>query len=192
MSIPARSLKLTAENYLEFEQSGQVRHEYVAGQLFAMVGASAAHNVIALNIASIVKAQLRGSQCRTYMSDMKIRIKSLDTFYYPDVMVTCEKFVQNSLFQSEPAIVFEVLSPSTMHIDRREKFMAYQQISSLREYIVVHQNEPEIELFCKDKSGSWERFDVNNELILSGVQGCGLSLKLADIYEGIDFASTSL
>jgi Uma2 family endonuclease len=177
---------LTVEKYLEAEQYSDIRHEYVAGQVFAMVGASEEHNLIAGNIYAILRSHLRGSSCRAFVSDMKVKIqvKNADIFYYPDLMVTCNPEDKARYFKTQPSLIIEVLSNSTATIDKREKRINYQTIDSLQEYVLIYQNEIKIEVFRKDDPGNWqiEILGENDKLYLHSVD---LTLTMADIYEDV-------
>lgn len=126
---------LSEADYLRGEQDGTLWHEYVAGQVFAMAGASKSYNAISLNIAGRIRSHLRGSPCRTYMADMKVRIEHADgvSHYYPDVAVTCSQQDNNpsapAHYLIEPSLIVEVLSPGTEAIDRREKLLAYAPLA---------------------------------------------------------------
>ncbi len=121
MSHASKLTKMTVDEYMAFEMRATVRHEFVDGRLFAMSGATKRHNIIAGNIYSILRAHVRGSQCRAYVSDVKARVESMNIFYYPDVMVSCDLFDKDSTFAARPVLIVEVLSRSTAAIDRREK-----------------------------------------------------------------------
>jgi len=112
---------MATDEYLEFEEQAAVRHEYVRGQIFAMTGSAEAHNVISGNLFAALHNFLQGTGCRVFQNDMKVRVEAADCFYYPDIMVTCEPYEAKSVFKNSPRLIIEVLSPSTKHIDRREK-----------------------------------------------------------------------
>lgn len=177
---------LTIKEYLEAEQSGDIRHEYVAGQVFAMGGASEEHNQIAGNIYTILRSHLRRSSCRAFISDMKVKIniKNADIFYYPDVMVTCNPEDKERFFKTQPRLIFEVLSNSTATIDKREKRINYQTIDSLHEYVLVDQNQIKVEVYRRDEQGNWlmEVLGKDDQLHLDSVD---LTLTMADIYEDV-------
>ncbi len=122
-------------DYLAGEAYSDLRHEYAAGEIYAMVGGTSAHNAITLNLASALRSHLSGSGCRTFMSDMKVRVQ--DQFYYPDVLVTREPWDKNALYQTQPVLIIEVLSESTEQKDRFHKRAAYQTLDSLKEYMIV-------------------------------------------------------
>lgn len=128
--------RLTPEEYLALEESSTIRHEYVDGEIYAMAGGTDDHpddhNAIALNCASILKAHLRGSSCRAFISDVKTQLDSLNIYYYPDVFVTCDARDQtNRKLKRYPCLIIEVLSDSTEAIDRGKKFEHYQTLDSL-------------------------------------------------------------
>lgn len=189
MSWPAQSLNMTVEEYLEFEEHSDARHEYIDGQVYAMVGSSEAHNVITLNLATILRNHLRGSGCRAYMADMKLRIEATNAFYYPDVMVTCEPFKANSLFNRSPVLIAEVLSASTQEIDRREKLVAYKQLATLAEYLVISQDHRRVELYRKVSTGKWELhvFRDSEEINLHALPTGPFVLKLDELYDEVEF-----
>src|SRR5215210_9413337 len=139
MSLPKERQSLSVGGYLEGERDSEVRHEYVAGQAYAMAGASARHNRIALNIAGRLNDLLADGECEAFMSDMKVRVAP-DLFYYPDVVVACDPAGGDPYVRAEPRLVVEVLSPSTERTDRREKLAAYQSCPSLQEYALVSQD----------------------------------------------------
>ena len=175
---------LTVENYLEGEKTSSVRHEYVAGQVYAMAGSSARHNGIALNLATRLRPHLRGGPGRVFMSDVKARIEALDLFYYPDVMVGCDPDDRAQYFRSRPCLIVEVISPSTEAIDRREKLHAYQTLDSLREYVLLAQDEVRAHVYRRDDLGKWwvQTLTETDELRMESV---GLNIPLLELYEEI-------
>lgn len=153
MSRPApKDHKLTEQEYLEMELTSPIKHEYVAGQLFAMTGASDAHNIIALNLASILHNRLRGSPCRVFMSDVKLKVDADSAYYYPDLMVSCEK-APDSNYRAQPVLIAEVLSDSTAKNDTGDKRRAYQKLESLREYALVAQECMDVRVYRREESG---------------------------------------
>jgi Uma2 family endonuclease len=184
MTSPLPILILTVEEYLESEKFSPVRREYLAGHVYAMTGTSAAHNLIALNIASRLRAHLRGGPCQTFISDMKLRIESINTFYYPDVMVTCDPEDSGDYFKTRPTLSIEVSSPSTVMIDRREKLLAYQKIASLREYVLVSQDEIKIEVYQRVQNGRWWEHTLEREGELQ-LESVGLKIDVSEVYEDV-------
>ena len=133
---------------MKAEERGEVRHEYVNGLIYAMVGGTARHNLITSTVTSTLKRHLKGKPCHVFMSDMKVRVD--DTFYYPDVMVVCETIDMKSLYQTAPTLIVEVLSVSTEAKDRLEKLAAYQSLSSVKEYVLLAQDKVLADIYRRD------------------------------------------
>jgi Uma2 family endonuclease len=188
MSSQARVLHMTVEAYLKSEQRAKIRHEYVDGQVFAMSGASEAHNLICSNLNAILHSHLRGSGCRAYTTDIKVRIETSNSFYYPDLMVTCEPFEAGAVFKEAPVLLVEVLSPSTKAIDRREKLIAYKHISSLQHYLIIHQNRQKVEFYRRESQGHWQVqiLHKGDELMLDFLPGGPLKVSVTSLYEGFN------
>lgn len=182
MSTPKAQHFISPEDYLDGEQRSEIRHEYVAGGIYAMVGSSAAHNRIALNLATALNLHLRGGPCRVYMSDLKVRIGAAEAFYYPDVVVSCspEDRQASAYYLSHPTLIVEVLSPSTERIDREEKRERYQRIESLEEYVLVAQEPPRVEVYRRG-AGVWEVevYGADDRFTLRAV---GLELAVMEIF----------
>ena len=177
---------LTIDEYLTAEEQSEIKHEYIGGQVYAMSGASRNHNLIAGNLFAIVRNHLRGSNCRGFISDMKVKIETqtADLFYYPDVIVTCNSQDNQKFFLTDPCLVIEVLSPSTESIDRREKWLEYQNLSSLKEYVLVSQSEMKVEIYRRDDTGKWSIKNLidNNYLELISID---LTIPMSLIYEDV-------
>jgi Uma2 family endonuclease len=175
---------LSVEDYLELEMGSTTRHEYVAGEIFAMCGASAAHNLIVGNVYNAFRTHLHGGPCRTFLSGFKARLKiNMDEFfYYPDVMVACGHEGVEKYFLRNPKVIIEVLSPSTDGTDRREKFMNYRRIPTLEEYILIAQDTPEVTLYSR--CTEWKPTVLTALEAVGEIQSLGLSLPLAQVYDG--------
>lgn len=179
---------LTEADYLAGESYSPIRHEYVDGHVYAMTGASKAHNTIVLNIATRLHAHLRGSPCRAYVADMRVRVEAARAYYYPDVVVTCAgpdtTADAPSHYLTAPVLIVEVLSETTETVDRREKMRAYAQLESLREYLLVDSRSARAELYRKRPEGGWEQWIAapGETLRLDSV---GLALAVDDLYEDI-------
>lgn len=182
MALHAHLSPLSVADYLDGELRSQVRHEYVAGRVFAMAGASEAHNLIAGNLYTALRAHLRGGGCRTFMSDMKVRVEKMQAYYYPDVLVTCDPADSEQYHKSRPCLILEVLSPATESIDRREKLLAYQVLDSLKEYVLVTQDRMQVEVYRRDGAGGWwvDTYAGDEGIRLESV---GLTLSMASVYE---------
>jgi Uma2 family endonuclease len=183
MNQPDFKTPLSVEAYLEGELQAEVRHEYLAGEVYAMTGASAAHNLIAGNLFAVLHAHLRGGPRRVFMSDMKLRLRHgrEDYFYYPDLMVACRPDDNARYWREQPKLIVEVLSDSTERIDSREKLFAYQNIEALQEYVLLAQDKREATLYRRAEDWSAVRPGGEGLLELASV---GLSVALEQIYEG--------
>ena len=150
---------ISPEEYLRGELVSEIRHEYFAGEVFAMAGASVEHNYIAGNVFAALHAHLAGRKCAPFMNDMKAHIHSEgdDWFYYPDVMVNCEPAGQHKYYCDTPSVIVEVLSPATEATDRREKRLAYEKLATLHTYVLVAQERRELLIFRRKPGGGWSR-----------------------------------
>jgi Uma2 family endonuclease len=156
MSNTALARRLTAEEFLAWDAGQTLRHEFVAGEVFAMAGAGDAHVTAAGNLYLTLRQHLAGTPCRTFISDMKLRVQAADAFFYPDVMVTCSAVDATSpSSKSEPVLLAEVLSPSTAAYDRGNKFAAYRRIDTLREYLLIDPETRRVELYRLGADGLW-------------------------------------
>ena len=143
---------LSVGAYIEGELESQIRHEYMDGEVYAMVGASDRHGLITLNFASLLSQRLP-DRCQVFSSDMKVRIRTVerDIFYYPDVLVSCDPRDREAYYRQYPCLVVEVLSLNTARLDRFEKFMFYRQLDALQEYVLVSQDYRQVEVFRRSE-----------------------------------------
>lgn len=186
MTVAEKILYMSADEYLAAESKASVRHEFVNGRVFAMSGATRRHNLICGNIFSVLHSFLRGNGCRPYMEAVKVHIVSANCFYYPDVMVACDTFDDNSVYTEEPVLIVEVLSPSTAATDRREKLVNYLQIPTLKEYLIVHQQRKCAVLHRRNAQGSWDSLIFEtDEMVLESIPKGKLTIPLDAIYENI-------
>lgn len=158
----AADLRMSMAQFLDWEAAQAQRHEFVAGEVFAMAGADDAHVTVAL----------AGTPCRVYMSDMKLAVRESQGVYYPDVMVTCSEADRASaLVKSEPKLLVEVLSPSTAAFDRGDKFADYRRLASLQEYALVDPKTRRSDVYRKGADDLWvlHPADAGQSLVLSSV-----------------------
>jgi Uma2 family endonuclease len=176
---------VSPDDYLEGEKASPVKHEYVAGCVYAMVGTSVAHNRIAGNCYVLLANKLRGGPCGAVIADLKVRIGDAEAFYYPDVAVSChpEDLRPASYFLSHPTLIIEVLSPSTARIDQAEKLHNYRKLDSLREYVLIAQDAMRVQVHRRAGS-DWgsETLGESDRLRLDSVD---LELPVAALYEGV-------
>jgi Uma2 family endonuclease len=179
----------TPEEYLALERKADYRSEYINGEIYAMAGASREHNLIALNLASEIRAQLRQKPCETYVADMRVRVEATNLYTYPDIVVVCgEPAFAEDKFDTltNPTVLIEILSYSTASYDRVSKFHHFRRLPSLQEYILVHQEKAAIEHYVLEEN-KWTLVDIfglDSKLSLSSIN-CEIGLQ--DIYERVEF-----
>jgi Uma2 family endonuclease len=189
MSSTARS-RLTAQQYLEIERRAEYKSEFLNGEMFAMSGASRAHNLIATNVTRELSGQLRGRPCETYASDMRVKVSETGLYTYPDVLVVCgEAEFEDAQVDTllNPTVIVEVLSPSTEAYDRGEKFAQFRELASLREYVLITQDRPRIERFRRSEGQDWLFSAVDGLEESAHLTSIGCDLALADVYERVQF-----
>lgn len=179
----------TEQEYLALEEIAVEKSEYVDGQIRAMSGGSEPHASIPMNIGALLWNGLRGRACRVLSSDMKVWAAGV--YYYPDLTVVCGPSTyrgRSKYTVTNPVLVVEVLSPSTESKDRGEKFIRYQQIETLRSYLLVSQTEPRVELFERGENNHWDYMMVAGLDSLITVPSLGITLALSEIYDQLDFS----
>ncbi len=169
-------------DYLKFEEAGETKHEYVAGEVYALAGASRRHNRIAGNICAALLTASRAGPCRVSISDIKLRA-SEEVYYYPDVMVACEPEPADATSEEAPCLIVEVTSPSTQAIDTREKLLLYKRIASVQAYLIVHQDERRVERHWRELDGEWHHDVVPGSGTVS-IPYPETQLAIDTIYEG--------
>jgi Uma2 family endonuclease len=186
------SYYLTPEEYLKLEETSPIKHEYIDGQAYAMAGTTDTHNTIALNLASLIRNHLRGTDCRIYFADIKAKIEKRNRFYYPDLLVTCDpKDRETSTYKRFPKLIIEILSDSTEAFDRGDKFNDYQTLDSLQEYVLVDSKQQRVETYQRDTAGRWlyqSHTPINQNIPL---QSLDLNLDFIALYEDVEFISIS-
>lgn len=191
MASAAAHTFLTPEEYLAFERKATTKHEYLNGQIVAMSGASFAHNFLTMNVANQLYNQLIGGECQVATSDMRVKVTEIDSYFYPDVVVVCgEPRAEDDTFDTllNPVVIVEVLSPSTEVYDRGEKFEHYQQIASLKDYILISQDEVHVEHYCRQGS-KWLRSEFRELEEVLSLLSVGCELRLQDVYRRVEVVS---
>ncbi len=185
MSDSRQLQPITVEEYLSGEQLSDGKHEYIAGKVYALAGASWSHNRIALRFAAKLESHLDGKPCTPFTGDMKVRmrVKSQDLFYYPDAVVTCDPRDIGGYFLSYPKLIIEVLLESTERLDRTEKMSHYLTLPSLEEYLLVTQDIPEATLFRRRTD--WEPEIYQGMDAVVDLETVGYPLVLAELYQGV-------
>jgi len=175
---------LTPEEYLQFEEKSPIKHEYIEGQIYAMAGTTDIHNIIGLNFTFIIRNHLRGSDCRVYFTDLKVRLEKRNHFYYPDIIVTCDdRDRETATYKSFPKLIIEVLSDSTEAFDRGDKFNDYQTLESLQEYVLVNSKHQRVETFRRGEQGLWILQTYQQESF--SLQSINLTASFRDLYEDV-------
>jgi len=179
---------ITPSEYLALERKAEHKSEYLNGEIFAMTGASRKHNLVAGNIFSELKQQLKARRCEAYMSDMRVKVPAPGLYTYPDVVVVCEqpKFEDEEVDTLlNPTLLVEVLSTSTERYDRIAKTSYYRTLDSLAEHLLVAQHEIRIEQSVRQPNGEWIQFaygSLDNVVELKSIE---CSLLLRDVYDKV-------
>jgi Uma2 family endonuclease len=175
---------MTVEEYMKFEEQSSFRHEYVNGVVHAMSGPSLAHVRITGEVFVAIKTHLRGSRCEPFATDAKLRIRSEtdEIVYYPDLVVACNRDEWGPNYVCNPKLVVEILSPSTEHIDRREKAMTYRRVVSIEEYVLLEQDEHKV--IVHRRAENWKPHMYTGPQAVAEFRCIGLSVPLAQIYVG--------
>jgi Uma2 family endonuclease len=174
--------EFTFEDYVRFESTSQVRHEFVDGNLFVMAGGTKRHNALGINLCARLLPVVQAKNCSIYINDVIARVPS-GKGYYPDLMITCDSSLDSSRTVLRPSILIEVLSNSTEAIDRGEKWEQYQTIPSLEQYVLLSQNEMVAEIYSRqDTKWIYERIAGAEKLVFSSL---GLEIVLAELYQNL-------
>ena len=187
MSSLAAPTVYTPEEYLVSERKATLKSEYINGEILAMSGASNAHNLITLDIGTELNIQLRERECLVYTNDMRVRTSPMGSYFYPDVVVVCgEPQFEDNVFETllNPTLVIEVLSPSTEVYDKGEKFRHYQELTSLREYVLVSQDRVRVEQYRLLKT-QWVQTEFRALEDVLPLVSIGCELPLQDIYRRV-------
>jgi Uma2 family endonuclease len=180
MSEPATNGFISVAEYLAGERDGSVRHEYVAGSVYAMTGGSVYHNRIAGALFAVLRERLRGRPCDVFMADMKVRTQQ--AFYYPDVMVACDHTDADLYTKERPLLVAEIISPNTRSTDEREKRAAYLGLESLREYVLLEHDRAEVRVIRRSGDGWTEHVYGPDDLV--PLTSLDLEIAMQHLYEG--------
>jgi Uma2 family endonuclease len=182
---------ISPTEYLQGEENSPIKYEYRDGEVYAMAGASNTHVIITGNVFAILRNHLRGSGCQAYISDTKAHIESINTYYYPDVIVSChqkDKTFHN--FLRYPCLIIEVLSSTTEAFDRGDKFADYRKLASLQEYVLVSQNRISVEVFRRNSEGQWVLYshEPGENIHLESIN---FNCPIADAYEDVNFETAA-
>jgi Uma2 family endonuclease len=189
MSLPQLVARLTPSEYLAIERAAAFKSEFHDGQMYAMTPGPARHSLIATNVTAEFGNKLRGKKCVPYNADLRILVERTGLFTYPDLSVICGP-LQSGIGDdtvTNPTLLVEVLSPSTEAYDRGQKFLQYRQIPSLREYLLVSQHEPLLELFVRQDNNLWSLREAAGLDARLEIPSLEITVSLAEIYANVDF-----
>ena len=189
MSSAAKT-KLTVAEYLAFERTSESKHEFFDGSIFAMTGGTPAHSLIASNFIREAGNALKDRPCVVYTSDLRVKVNATGLYTYPDVTIVCgeQKFdddQRDTLIN--PTIVVEVLSKSTASYDRGPKSKHFRKIDSLQALILIEQDCPVVEVYCRQSDGKWILSDATELTESIAIEPIGISIPLAEIYRNVTF-----
>lgn len=193
--LPRPVALMSHAEYLAAEAQSAARHEFLRGEVFAMAGGTPEHGLLAVAIASELRAALRDQPCRVFNSDVRVHIRETGLTTYPDVSVVCgrlERDVDDQLALVNPVLIVEVLSDSTEGYDRGEKAAHFRRLASLREYVLLAQHERRVEVFRRSAAGHWElhEFVAGQQVELASI---GSAIAVDDIYRDLlDMRETTL
>jgi Uma2 family endonuclease len=185
MALPERRYSL--DEYFLIEVSSPLKHEFSRGEIFAMSGASIAHNEITANLLTLLRNALGAGRCRAYASDLRIATPS-GLLTYPDLAVICgtpELLPKRPDTATNPIVLIEVLSEATRVYDRGQKFAAYKTLPSLKEYLLIEQDRITIEHWRRKRSGEWASKTATRAASVLHLLSLDVRVALSDIYRGV-------
>ena len=195
MGAPKLKPRYTPDDYLAFERQSEFKHEFLNGEIIAMAGGTPLHSLIKTNVVGELHAATKGHRCTTYDSDLRVLVDATGLYTYPDASVFCDPIELDpgrTDVAVNPTLLVEVLSPSSEAYARGKKFGHYRQIASLREYVLVSQEEARVESFFKNDAGVWmlsEAVGMDATLPLASL---GVSLSLREIFDKVVFEPVAL
>jgi len=184
MGMPA-STYLSPEQYLALERGSEEKHEYLDGDIVAMAGATVAHNDIVANLLREVGSFLKGTSCKIRPGDLRVSIPSITSYTYPDATIICGKpELEDDQFDTvkNPSVIFEVMSRSTKQYDSGNKFLYYQRIASLKEYILIDSRKLSVVVYRREADDYWRIETLENIDDRLAIRTIDFQLPLADIY----------
>lgn len=179
MSLRKEHVFISEGDYLRCEHYADIKHEYIDGQIYAMVGASANHNHLSLYVSSRIRTHLEKTPCDVFQSDFKVKVGT--KYFYPDVVVRCDK--EDNYYTEKPLLIVEVLSSTTIKYDRSFKLAAYKQIPSLVEYVMIGQDSPLVEVYRRTNEG-WDYmgYVIGDDAHLKSID---LTFSIEELYSSI-------
>lgn len=176
---------LSPEQYLEIERAAEYKSEYYDGEMFAMAGAAASHNLLIWTLLGEFYQQVARPRCRVYTSDQRVLVSPSGLYTYPDISATCgeSRFTddrEDTL--TNPTLIVEVLSPSTEAYDRSRKSEKYRALESLVEYLLVASDRMHVEVFARQDDGRWLLTEFNRPEDTLELRSIGCRISLSKLY----------
>ena len=182
MSVQHQYQQMSVDDYLNFELSSDIKHEFIDGEIIAMTGASVNHNRIVGNVFASFYDHLKSSLCEVFMNDMKLKL--LNEYRYPDLMAVCDKnFMDDNYATEKPLIIVEVLSKSTRKEDTTRKLLSYLNIPTLQEYVLIEQDLVSVMVMRKSNHWTPVYYYLENAVYFESID---LSMKVEDIYRRVE------
>ncbi len=184
VSIAAHDVRYRLHEYLAFEASSNVKHEYLAGQIYAMAGGTPEHAALAAALLGQLYAQLRGGRCRAYDADLRVRVRASNLVTYPDASVICgpvERDADDPMAALNPTLLVEILSDSTERYDRGEKFEHYKKLAALEQYVLVSHGDRRVEVWTRDGE-EWTRA-IAEDGQTAELTSIGAKLDVRELYD---------
>ena len=196
MSQPQLKVRITPQEYLRRERAAEFKSEFFDGEIFAMSGGSPPHSLIKTNLVCELCNRLKGHSCTAYDSDLRIKVDATGLYTYPDASVICGSLEFDEEDKQRhtvinPTLIAEVLSPTTEAYDRGKKFNHYRRILSLREFLLVSQDEARIERFLRNADGTWTLTEASGLDAILHLPSLGIDLSLNEVYAKVDFAQAA-
>jgi Uma2 family endonuclease len=185
VALPDRIL-MSAEEYLAWELTQQERHEFWDGEVVLMAGGTKRHNRVSGNCFKVLDGLMADRDCEVYITDVKVQVEANRKYFYPDVMVTCDGRDRDAQMVQYPCLIVEVLSSSTEAVDRGAKFTYYRRFSTLREYVLIQQERPMVEVFCRNEIGKWVLTEYGLGDVID-LESLGCQVSVLDLYDRVVF-----
>ncbi|MBD2615740.1 Uma2 family endonuclease [Nostoc punctiforme FACHB-252] len=185
VALPDRIL-MSAEEYLAWEPTQELRYEYWDGEVVAMSGGTRNHNRVCLNFFKLLDDALVNRSYEVYIVDVKVQLEPGQKYFYPDVVVTCDERDPDPQLIQFPCLIIEVLSPSTEAVDRGKKFAKYRQSPTLQKYVLVQVEQPGVEVFRRSEQGKWVLYEYNLDEILR-LESVDVEIAMSDLYRQVQF-----
>ncbi len=179
-------LLMTVEEYFDWEETQNEKHEYWDGEVVAMAGTTKNHHRVARNMSNQLNDAFGDGNCEAFAGDIRVRVEPRRKYFYPDVVVSCDDREDEDLYIKYPCLIIEVLSPSTESIDRGIKFAKYREILSLKEYVLVQVAQPGVEIYQRGDRGKWiySAYGMDDRVLLESVN---VEISVADLYRQVTF-----